>query len=164
MELANIMISLHRLLYYIFLTTNKNYDGGSSDLTKIMLSLSTKQQNDSDIFYACNVRIAVSDVNYHEFFRLCTKAPKMCRYLMDLMLPFIRFSGLQRICKAYRPHVSLDFVTKELGFQTEVDAGEKWLISCGCKIVPHDTLGIIVSTKDTVLHASTLSDMKHSLI
>ena len=89
----------------------------------------------------------------------------MCGYLVDFMVPFIRFAALQRICKSYRPHVSLDFVRSELGFKAEkANFADKWLGSCGCQIVSHDALGRVVSTKDTILHASNLEESKNSLI
>lgn len=90
----------YRLIYYVFLTLNKKYEGGSTDLMNILLSLTPEQVKDHCISYALKgmrhffllfcpdlyfrwsncvlsffpltsaVREAVSTNNYHSFFRL----------------------------------------------------------------------------------------------
>lgn len=81
---------------------------------------------------------------------------------MDKIVPSIRQSALQRMCKAYRPSVDVNFVMKELGFDPsdtkDVECGKKWMESCGCKFDGNAFL-----TKDTVLRESTLG-VKNSLI
>ena len=42
----------YRIIYYVYLTGNKKYDGGSSDLFKIMLSLTPSQKMDPCIIHA----------------------------------------------------------------------------------------------------------------
>lgn len=42
----------YRIIYYVFLTGNKKYDGGSSDLFNIMLSLTSAQKTDPCIVHA----------------------------------------------------------------------------------------------------------------
>ena len=42
----------YRIIYYVFLTGNKKYEGGSSDLFNIMLSLTSKQKMDPCIIHA----------------------------------------------------------------------------------------------------------------
>ena len=42
----------YRIIYYVYLTGNKKYDGGSSDLFKIMLSLTSEQRKDPFISHA----------------------------------------------------------------------------------------------------------------
>ena len=83
-------------------------------------------------------------------------------FLMDKIVPSIRQSALQRICKAYRPSVDVNFVLKELGFDTsdkqDLKSGKVWMESCGCKFD-----GSSFITKDTVLTESTLGK-KNSLI
>jgi hypothetical protein len=83
-------------------------------------------------------------------------------FLMDKIVPSIRQSALQRICKAYRPTVDAKFVLKELGYdpsdKQDVTSGKKWMESCGCKFNGDSFL-----TKDTVLTESTLA-VKNSLI
>jgi hypothetical protein len=64
---------------------------------------------------------------------------------------------LQRLCKAYRPSVSLSFVLQELGFH-DYDEAKIWLESCGVVISKDE-----VFTKDCVVHESNLK-AQNSLI
>lgn len=151
----------YRIIYYVLLSGNRKYEGGSSDIFKIMLQLTPEQRNDECIHHALLVRAAVAENDYHKFFQLQDTAPNMGDYLMDKIVPSVRQSALQRICKAYRPSVDAKFVLKELGFdmlnRQEVEGGRAWLESCGCKFD-----GGVLLTKDTILTES--APAKNSLI
>ena len=154
----------YRIIYYVFLTGNKKYDGGSSDLFKIMLSLSPEQRNDPSIAHALKVRVAVADNDYHSFFRLQDKCPNLGAYLMDMMIGHIRAIGLQCMVKAYRPSLSVKFILQELGFsvngdELDLEEGLSWLKHCGCKLSDD---GDTVLTKDTALIESNLVGKKAS--
>jgi hypothetical protein len=146
----------YRLLYYIFLSCNSKYDGGSSDLFQIMDSLTQDERNHDAVAHALNVRVAVADADYHAFFCLYKDAPNLGRLLMDYIVPSMRKAGLHRLHKAYRPSVEVDFVVNELGFDG-IDFGSKWLQSCGC-VLSED--GTIWSTKDTELRDSDMEEKK----
>jgi hypothetical protein len=152
----------YRIIYYVFLSGNKKYEGGSSDVLKIIHKLSPEQRSDPFIQHSLSVRAAVADNDYHKFFQLQDNAPNMSDYLMDKIVPSIRQSALQTICKAYRPSVSTSFVLRELGFnpddKQEYLSGKAWLESCGCKFE-----GDNFNTKDTVLRESAPA-VKNSLI
>jgi hypothetical protein len=152
----------YRLLYYVLMTGNQKYDGGSSDLFKILLELSAQEKKDPAIAHALKVRQAVADVDYHAFFRLLVDCPNRGAALMDRIVPSFRYMALQRICTAYRPTVEVDFVLQELGFcvEKEWDSNCAWLESCGC-VLSDDTATWI--TKDTILRESDLEE-KQSLI
>ncbi|GAX26879.1 hypothetical protein FisN_9Lh173 [Fistulifera solaris] len=150
----------YRLLYYVFLMENKKYTGGSSDLFHLMLSLSPTDEEDPAIHHALLVREAVAELNYHLFFRLRLSCPNLGAFLMDHIIPTMRFNGLQRICRVYRPTVELDFVAQELGFGEDMERCRKYLQSCSC-LLSED--GAIINTKDTVLNESDL-EQKESLI
>jgi hypothetical protein len=111
------------------------------------------------------VRAAVAANNYHKFFQLQDIAPNMGNYLMDKLIPSVRQSALQRICKAYRPSVPAAFVLGELGFdvkrKVEVRGGMEWMTSCGC--IFND--GLLI-TKDTILRGADAvqGGAKNSLI
>lgn len=150
----------YRLLYYVFLTGNKTYDGGSSDLFKIMLSLSPEQRQDPSIQHALSVREHVADTDYHAFFLLRRKCPNLGSFLMDRIVPSMRQKALLRICKSYRPSVEVEFVLLELGFESDLEFGIKWLVSCGC-ILSDDKA--MVMTKDSIIQDSNL-ETKKSLI
>ena len=126
-----------------------------------MLQLTPEQRKDECINHALLVRAAVADNDYHKFFQLQDIAPNMGDYLMDKIVPSVRQGALQRICKAYKPSVSLEFVLKELGFdiqnKDEVEGGKAWMESCGCKFE-----GDMLATKDTIIKES--APVKSSLI
>ena len=155
----------YRLLYYILLSCNAKYTGGSADLFQLMDSLTQQERDDSAVMHALQVRVVVADVDYHAFFCLYKTAPNLGKLLMDRIVPSMRSLGLQRVFKAYRPFVETTFVLRELGFDVESDEdlqfGRSWLQSCGC-LLSED--GAIWNTKDTPdVHESTLEE-KQSLI
>lgn len=127
---------------------------------KIMLALTAGERRDPAIMHALSVREAVADTDYHRFFRLLRNCPNLGSHLMDRIVPSIRYKGLVRICKAYRPSVEVEFALGELGFESDPELGLKWLVSCGC-IISDDNLTI--STKDSVIHESNM-EAKKSLI
>jgi SAC3 family protein LENG8/THP3 len=152
----------YRVLYYVFLTGNHKYDGGSSDLFKIMTGLSSDERCDPAIHHALQVRVAVADMDYNKFFQLRKACPNLGMHLMDLIVPGMRYNAILRICNAYRPSVEVKFVLSELGFGSpdDMDRGASWLSSCGCVLSDDKTTW---NTKETVVRESDLVD-KNSLI
>jgi hypothetical protein len=153
----------YRLLYHVFLTTNETYDGGSSDMFKIMLSLtvSDDERNGQDpaIAHALQVREAVAASDYLQFFRLHKRSPNLGRYLTERMVPTMRMRGLRRLVKAYRPLLEIEFCLRQIGFEaSSVEEGKEWLTTCGCVLEGPD-----VVTKDTTVHEPDV-DKKNSLI
>jgi len=156
----------YRIIYYVFLSGNRKYEGGSSDIFKIMLQLTPEELKDECIKHALLVRAAVAENDYHKFFLLQDIAPNMGDYLMDKIVPSVRQSALQRVCKAYRPSVPTNFVLKELGFDVhsreEREGGRAWMESCGCVF---DKGSGMMITKDCVIgKESALGGVKNSLI
>lgn len=152
----------YRIIYYIWLSGNKKYGGGSSDVLKIIVKLTPDQRKNPFIHHALLVRAAVADNDYHKFFQLQDNAANMAGYLMDKIVPSIRLNALQTICKAYRPSVSTSFCLRELGFnpddKQESLSGKAWMKSCGCKFEGDNFL-----TKDSILRESAPA-VKNSLI
>ncbi|KAL3905668.1 MAG: hypothetical protein SGILL_009587, partial [Bacillariaceae sp.] len=128
----------YRLLYYVYLSTNDKYSGGSSDMFQIMLSLASsekkKQQQNPAIAHALQVREAVACSDYYRFFRYLhsttTTSPSrrpnnnnnnLGVFLTDLLVPVMRMRGLRRIAKAYRPSVELNLCLKHLGLISYCD-------------------------------------------
>ena len=180
----------YRLLYYVFLSTNEKYSGGSSDMFHIMLSMTAKERNHPAIRHALNVREAIASSDYFTFFRLHKSSPNLGVFLTNLLVPTMRMRGLRRIAKAYRPSVELSVCLQYLGFgdddnesdiesnskeidnETKIDErssnnsgkihneGKLWLISCGGVIE-----GSKFVTKDSEVHApNTAENTKNSLI
>jgi len=163
----------YRLLYYVYLSTNERYSGGSSDMFHIMLSLTVKERNHPAIQHALQVREAIAFSDYFRFFRLHKKSPNLGFFLTALLVPNLRLRGLKRIAKAYRPSVGLGFCLQQLGFcdgnsdgRSNIDEcvindcteeGKTWLVRCGCVID-----GSKFMTKESEIHAPDTT--KNSLI
>jgi SAC3 family protein LENG8/THP3 len=151
----------YRVLYYVFLTGNQSYQGGSSDLLHLLLQLSGPDRSSHpSIAHALKVRAACAQTDYHDFFRLRETCPNHGKYLMDRMVPSMRFKALQRICQAYRPSVETGFALKELGFEKNATIGKQWLKSCGCVLDDDES---IIDTKESIVRESDL-EHKQSLI
>jgi len=156
----------YRIIYYVLLTGNKKYDGGSSDLFKIMLSLRPEQRKDPFILHALQVRVAVADNDYHSFFRLQDKCPNLGAYLMDKMVGQVRSGALQCMITAYRPSLPVGFILNELGFcfngELDLEEGLQYLKDCGCKLNEDETL---VLTKDSAIkERNSIKKQESSLI
>jgi len=152
----------YRIIYYIFLTCNKKYDGGSSDLLKIMISLTPSQRKDTAIVHALKVRVAVAEHDYHAFFQLQDVCPNLGAYLMDTLVPQVRALGLKHMIKAYRPSISIMFILQELGFsvdEADVEGGRAWLSSCGCNFSNDRCM---IMTKKTDLNEAHLAGVRNS--
>ena len=160
----------YRLLYYVFLSVeSQDYDGGSSDLFKIMFSLTSQQRNDPQIQHALAVRAACcSDIlDYHAFFQLrrtCSLVGGAAtHHLMDRLVPAVRTKALVIMWKGYRPSpIAADFVLQEMGMENQSESdlqfGRKYLESCGCVLSPD---GRQMLTKETEgVHKSDLEDQK----
>lgn len=125
----------YRLLYSVLLTQNEKYRGGSSDLLKLLQSLTTTQRQHPAIQFANRIRVAVSEGNYHLFFASLkgSDGSSHAVYLLERLVPAMRNMALPLIIKAYRPMtVPVDFVLDELAFGEDKEYGKDWLQSCGC--------------------------------
>ena len=91
-----------------------------------MSDLNDKQRENSAVAHALKVHSAVAIGNYSHLFRLYNEAPNMGAYLIDLFVPRERYSALLTILKAYRPTISISFITKTLAFSSE-DECKTWL-------------------------------------
>jgi hypothetical protein len=157
---------------------SQKYDGVSSEMFKIMLSLSHQQRQDPLIQHALKIREACcSDIlDYHAFFRLyreCQPAAideppsdnpikqSHLVYLLKRIAPAMRHKALHIICKGYRPTtVAVDFVLQELGLFASEENGRAWLQSHG-GVLSMDGMELV--TKDTIVIESNDMD-KQSLI
>jgi hypothetical protein len=156
----------YRLLYSVLLTQNEKYQGGSSDLLKLLQSLSAKQFVHPAIQFAIRVRSAVAEGNYHRFFswllqREDDEGGSHAVYLLERIAPTMRKSALSIIIRAYRPStVPADFVLQALALSDDKEYGTKWLMSCGCVFSEN---GEDVLCKDSEVRESDLEE-KQSLI
>jgi hypothetical protein len=91
-------------------------------------------------------------------FKLYKQTPNIGNYIMDLMMDNLRLQAISKICKAYKPSISLDFVINELGFDS-TEEGENFLEKAGCLIInssgdPKELPERLINTKDTVINAA----------
>lgn len=153
----------YRLLYSVLLTQNEKYQGGSSDLLKILQSLTMMQRQHQAIKFANRIRSAVAEGNYHFFFSSFKSSDggSHAVYLLQRLAPAMRKVALQRILGAYRPTaVPVDFVLNELAYADDKARGKKWLQSCGCVFSEN---GEQILCKESEFRESDL-DEKKSLI
>jgi SAC3 family protein LENG8/THP3 len=72
-----------------------------------------------NVQHAFHVRSAVASGDYVKFFQLYREAPAMSGYLMDNFIERERLKTLQKICRAYRPAITLNFIGATLGFDSK---------------------------------------------
>lgn len=71
------------------------------------------------------VREAVFCNNYTALFKLYGTAPSMGPALMDIFIERFRFTGLNMVVRAHKPHVQVPFLARILGFLAAVDTNER---------------------------------------
>ncbi|KFY39784.1 hypothetical protein V495_05735 [Pseudogymnoascus sp. VKM F-4514 (FW-929)] len=107
----------YRILYFIH-TCNR------TALNDVLADLTIAEKDELAIKHALGVRSALALGNYHRFFRLYLDTPNMGAYLMDMFVERERLAALSNICRAYKPHVKLRFITEELGFESDAEAAQ----------------------------------------
>lgn len=120
----------YRILYIIY-TCNR------TDMNDVLADLTPADKRMDGVRHALAVRSALAAGNYHKFFNLYLSAPFMCPYLLDMIIQRERLAAMSAICKAYKPDVSIRFLTDELAFQgddneEDPDAGARQCVDFLC--------------------------------
>jgi len=124
----------------------------TSHFYNLMIDMYIPNRNDA-VAHALKVRESLRREYYHKFFQLYKCTPNMGNYIIDLMMDNVRLQMLMRMCKAYKPSISLDFLVNELSFESD-EIGESFLVKAGCVIVSDESGERVVSTKDSVINAA----------
>ncbi len=122
----------YRILYFL---STKN----RSEMNSLMAELTPEQHRHPAISHALQIRAALSLSNYNTFFKLYRNVPDMGSYLIDSFVGRERTNALLIMCKAYRPTLSIEYITKILAFES-ADQCCKFLSSLN---VPHSSDGAI---------------------
>ncbi|KAJ2573098.1 hypothetical protein IW140_000497, partial [Coemansia sp. RSA 1813] len=101
----------YRILYFLY-TQNK------ADINTTLATMRPDERQDPAVKHALDVRAAMATGNSHAFFNLYANVPNMGGYLMDNFIDRERCIALQKLCKAFRPKLSVTFITKELALGT----------------------------------------------
>lgn len=66
--------------------------------------------------HALKVRSAIANGDYPTLFQLYHNAPNLSGFLMDQFIPRERLITFRKLCVAFRPTLTVEFLTKRLGF------------------------------------------------
>ncbi|KAM8794764.1 leukocyte receptor cluster member 8, partial [Eudromia elegans] len=102
----------YRILYYMF-TRN------SGDLTTELAFLSPELRADPCVAHALALRAAWALSNYHRFFRLYRRAPRMAAHLIDKFAERERRAALRAMIKTFRPGLPTAVVGAALALDSE---------------------------------------------
>ncbi|TRZ01732.1 hypothetical protein DNTS_032282 [Danionella cerebrum] len=136
----------YRLIYYIF---TKN----SGDLTTELVYLTPELRADPCVAHALELRTAWALGNFHRFFRLYQKAPRMAAYLIDKFVERERNQALRAIVKTFRPSVPVEYVQSSLAFP-DLDTCLAFLTDLGVTFVPSDPTKIDCKVSSSSLTTS----------
>ncbi|KAJ2706151.1 hypothetical protein H4R19_005040 [Coemansia spiralis] len=116
----------YRMLYFLY-TRNKG------DVNAALAAMSREEKQDPAVAHALQVRSAVATGNYHRFFALYLVAPNMGGYLIDKFADRERCLALRKMCKAFRPRLSVAAISAALAFD-DSPACTKFLADLGISV------------------------------
>lgn len=134
------------------------------------LTVQTVNSSFAVIVYETHARVALEHkdlnerTNFKSFFKLYLTAPKMSAYIMDHMVPRVRYQAVSIFCLAYKPNLDMVWLVGMAGFyveerneyegttaEEERGKGKRYLASCGCLLEEKRGGRIVVNTKKSIL-------------
>lgn len=100
------------LVLYLIFTEN------TTELQLTLSGLPCDSLRHKVVDHALKVRHAWSLSNYHRLFSLYKNAPAMSAKIMDWFIERERKQAIKIIMKSYRPNIPLEFISKELAFDS----------------------------------------------
>ncbi|KAJ2763766.1 hypothetical protein IWQ57_005450 [Coemansia nantahalensis] len=116
----------YRLLYFLY-TRNKG------DVNAALAAMSRDEKQDPAVAHALQVRSAMATGNYHRLFALYLVTPNMGGYLIDKFADRERCLALRKMCKAFRPRLSVAAISAALAFD-DPPACAKFLAGLGIAV------------------------------
>jgi hypothetical protein len=95
------------------------YHSKTASQNKLLTEITTSDKKQPSIKHALETIRSVEERNYVKFFRLYQETPPMGRKILDFVKDKIRLDALKTITTAFRPSVSVEYVTSILGFENK---------------------------------------------
>lgn len=106
----------YRIFYNLYLSYSGSTDAGHAELLRILNEMPVAGWEAVPVIHALQIRKALAQGNYACFFRLHAEAPNMGAYILDMFTDSVRVDAATNILRAYRPTISLDAISTQLGF------------------------------------------------
>jgi len=126
-----------RIIYYLVLlltSSTRQYDFESMNIQNLLRCLTIEQRQNIFIKISQEIVSAIVSKNFYLFFKIYRScSTKYQNYLIEPLVPLVRYDALKIILKAYSPSIDIYFVLKALSIN-DIIIGKKWLVNCGCML------------------------------
>jgi len=95
------------------------YHSKTASQNKLLTEITSTDKKQFSINHALETIRSVEERNYVKFFRLYHETQPMGRLILDFVKDKIRLDALKTITTAFRPSVSVEYVTTILGFENK---------------------------------------------
>lgn len=117
----NATSSAHVMEFTAYRVLLSLYQANAATQSKILSEIPANDKKNPTIKHALDTIKSVQQNNFAAFFRLYAAAPNMGRYVLDFVRDKVRVSALKTITTAFRPTVSVEYISKVLGFNTKFE-------------------------------------------
>jgi hypothetical protein len=114
----------YRILYQTFALVSGNF---GELLKSLKLSCQVEHVKSPAVVNALRIRDALKTNNFIKLFKLYEVTPNLGQTLIDLFVEKQKFKFLTILCRNFKPHVSVSYVAKGLGYFKEGLSGDEWV-------------------------------------